>query len=119
MMEPLVDARAISDLAETLIRRAVAEEPAIRAERDLFVPLARAYFRDRERALTGAAVPLTTLMLEAARTILDHRLAERLSAGAGPGPRLHRVVTEALTGPGHLPPDRAERLAGTIVGAAA
>jgi hypothetical protein len=122
MLEPLVDARAISGLTEVLIARAVAVEPTIRAERELFVPLARAYFRDRDRALAGAAVPLTTLLLEAARTILDHRIEQRLhGASASWFPdevRLDRRIGELLTGAGRLPPDRAARLAGAILGAA-
>jgi hypothetical protein len=115
MLEPMVDARAISGLAEVLIARAVAVEPAIRAERELFVPLARAYFRDRDRALAGPAVPLTTLLLEAARTILDHRIAERLDPGAA---RLPRRIDDLLTGAGRLAPDRAGRLAAAILWAA-
>jgi hypothetical protein len=126
MLEPVVDARAISDLAKALIDRAVAAEPAIRAERDLFRPLARAYFRDRERALAGVAAPLTTLMLEAARRIWDHLIEETIRWG-GPWPadpsrrlrgdtRIHGLVTEVLTGTGHLPPERVGRLADAIAG---
>jgi hypothetical protein len=126
MLEPAVDARAMSDLARALIERAAAVEPAIRAERDLFRPLARAYFQDRERALAGVAAPLTTLMLEAARMIWDHLIEQTMRWG-GPWPsdparrlrgdaRIHQVITEVLTGTGHLPRDRADRLADAIVG---
>lgn len=128
MLEPVVDARAISDLAKALIERAAAAEPAIRAERDLFRPLARAYFRDRERALAGVAAPLTTLMLEAARIIWDHWIEETMRWG-GPLPadparrvrgdaRIQGLLVEVLTGTGHLPPERAGRLADAIAGAA-
>ena len=124
ILEPAIDTRAISDLAEVLIRRIAAAEPAVRAERDLFRPLARAYFRDRERALSGAAVPRTTLMLETARIIWDHLVAEAIRHGhAWPGDpsrrlrgdaRLHHVISRTLAGA--LPPVDAERLAGEITG---
>lgn len=128
MLEPVVDACAISDLAGALIERAAAAEPTIRAERDLFHPLTRAYFRDRERALAGVAAPLTTLMLEAARMIWDHLIEETMRWG-GPWPadpsgrlhgdaRIHHVIMEVLTGTGHLPPERAERLADAVTGGA-
>ena len=127
MLEPVVDARAISDLAKTLIERAAAAEPAIRAERDLFHPLVEAYFRDRERALAGVAAPLTTLLLEAARLIWDHLIEQTIRFG-GPWPtdparrlhgdiRIHRLLTEVLVGVGHLPPEQAESLADAIAGA--
>jgi hypothetical protein len=127
MLEPVVNPRAITDLAGLLIDRAAAGEPAIHAERDLFEPLARAYFRDRGRALAGAAPPLTTLMLETARTILDHLIDEAVRSGgpfpATPARRLrgdagvHRVISGVLTE--HLPPDRADRLADALTGTAA
>jgi hypothetical protein len=127
MLEPVVNARAISDLAKALIERATTAEPTIRAERDLFRPLARAYFRDRERALAGVAAPLTTLMLESSRLIWDHLIEETMRRG-GPWPtdpsrhlrgdaRIHQIVTEVLTTTGHLPPERAGRLADAIAGA--
>jgi hypothetical protein len=127
MLEPVVDAHAMSNLAKTLIERAAAAEPTIRAERELFHPLAQAYFRDRERALAGVAAPLTTLMLESARAIWDHLIEQTMRRG-GPWPtdpsrnlhadaQIHRIITEVLTGTGHLPPERADRLADAIAGA--
>ncbi|GAA2552169.1 hypothetical protein GCM10010435_23030 [Winogradskya consettensis] len=131
MLEPVVDARVISTLAEALIGRA--GESVAWGERDLFRPLARAYFRDRARALGGAGVPFTTLMLEAARVIADRLVEEALRPGgpglsgldsgaAGPGwllrgdARTHRVIVEVLTGAGGWAPDRAFRLADLITG---
>jgi hypothetical protein len=128
MLEPVVNARAISDLASRLIDRAAAAEPSLRAERELFEALSRAYFRDRERALAGVAAPRTTLLLEAARQICDHLVEESLRWGTpmpvDPVPRLrgdariHRVITGVLTGSGHLPRERADRLADAITGPA-
>jgi hypothetical protein len=123
-LEPAVDARTIADLADVLIERAMIAEPALRAERDLSGLLKQAYFRDRERALSGVSTPLTTLMLETARMIWDHLIDEAARHG-GPWPgtpsrllrndaRVHRVITLVLTRTGHLPPARAARLADTV-----
>ncbi|WP_203842087.1 hypothetical protein [Winogradskya humida] len=134
----MVDSRAISRLAEALIKRA-----GVESERDLFRVLARAYFRDRERALGGADVPFTTLMLEAARMISDHLIEVALRPG-GPGfrgldlggagldgaglggagrllsgdVRVHSIIVEVLTGAGRWAPGRALRLADAIAGPA-
>ncbi|MFI5933961.1 hypothetical protein [Actinoplanes sp. NPDC051494] len=118
MLEPAINPRDVSDLAATLVERAAACDPAIHAERDLFDTLARAYFRDRERALAGPAVPFTTLMLEAARMISDHRLEEAMRHGTPPRPlsgdaRVHHVITGVLD---RLPPERAFQLADAITG---
>jgi hypothetical protein len=129
MLEPLVNARVISELAARLLDRGAAAEPSLRAEREFFEALSRAYFRDRERALAGVAAPRTTLLLEVARQIWDHLVEESLRWGS-PVPadpltrlrgdaRIHRIITSVLTGTGHLPRERAERLTRAITGARA
>lgn len=126
MLEPVVDEQAISVLAEALISRAAEAEPALLAERDLFDVLARAYFRDRSRALAGVAAPFTTLMLESARAVWDCLIDDALRRGVplprdpgrwlrGDG-RVHRAVLEVLTDTGHLPWQRATRIADAVTG---
>lgn len=126
MLEPAVSTQAVSALAKALLDRAAAADPTVRAERDLFRPLARAYFRDRERALAGVATPLTTLMLEASRRVWDHLVDSAIRWGrpvpADPLPYLahdyavHDILTEVLTHHGRLTPARAARLATAVAG---
>ncbi|AGL17038.1 hypothetical protein L083_3528 [Actinoplanes sp. N902-109] len=121
----MVTPAAICVLASELIDRAATGEPAVRAERELFEPLAEAYFRDRSRALAGAAPPLTTLLLEASRAIWDHLVADAIRHG-GPVPRsassrlrydagVRTVLADVLSG--HLPGERTDRVVDAITAA--
>jgi len=89
-----VDERAVAELGGLLLERFGEVEPAVAGEAPLWPALTEAYFRDRERALAGvstggslkfglddAAILITPLALEAARTVWAYLVEEAAKRG--------------------------------------
>lgn len=89
-----MDEEAVAAVARLMLDRVAGADPAVAAEVPLFPVLSAAYFRDRERSLSGAAnggslrfgfdeaiLLMTPLLLEVARKVGEHLTEEAASRG--------------------------------------